>query len=170
MLLDTTKYDGSLHYRFPVEPMYRAAGTLAVYRGPDVVLESYRGKLFAEGHLLNIFYSDHYYNVAIQWNRDWSPLMHYVNVATPAKWDHERVTAIDMDLDVIRVAKDGRILIDDEDEFAEHSVSMGYPSDLISRCRSTADETLALLRTCEGVYSESVFDWRPGTDVASLLG
>ena len=124
MLLDTTKYDESLHYRFAVEPVYRGEDTLAVYRGPDGMLESYRGTLRAKEHVLIVFYSNQYYNVAIHWNHDWSPLMHYVNIATPATWDDERVTAIDLDLDVIRVARDGRILIHDEDEFAEHAVSM----------------------------------------------
>lgn len=169
MLLNTTKYDGTLHYRFEVETAYRGDDILAVYREPDIQLESYRGTFTAPGHVLNVFYATRYHNVAIMWLRDWTPRMHYVNIATPAQWDHRRVTAADMDLDIIRFAGEDRVILDDEDEFAEHTNSMGYPPDLVSRCLTEADVLFRRVSAREGLFSDAIFGWRPGIDLSPLL-
>ena len=50
----------------------------------------------------------------------------YVDITTPPVWDGDHVTAVDLDLDVIR-RFDGSWYVDDEDEFAEHQVGYGYP-------------------------------------------
>ena len=42
--------------------------------------------------------------------------------------------AIDLDLDVLRVPS-GRVWVDDEDEFAEHRLSFGYPPELVTPAR-----------------------------------
>ncbi len=55
----------------------------------------------------------------------------YCDIATPPQWTHPgEVTMVDLDLDVIR-RRDGQVLLDDEDEFAEHQVRYGYPAELI---------------------------------------
>jgi hypothetical protein len=60
------------------------------------------------------------------------PFDAYVDIATPAVWHGEDlVRAVDLDLDVIR-GTSGRIWVDDEDEFAEHRVSLGYPQDVVA--------------------------------------
>ena len=56
------------------------------------------------------------------------PLSVYVDITAPPTWDGPTVTACDLDLDVVREL-DGRVWIDDEDEFAEHQVSLGYPAE-----------------------------------------
>ncbi len=62
----------------------------------------------------------------------------YVDVSMPAEWLSDRhVTAVDLDLDVIRF-RDGRTILDDEDEFAEHQVSLGYPKDVIENAVETS--------------------------------
>lgn len=55
------------------------------------------------------------------------------------------IAVADMDLDVVRRA-DGRIWIDDEDEFAAHAVSYGYPADVVASTRASADAVLAAVR------------------------
>jgi hypothetical protein len=55
------------------------------------------------------------------------------------------VVAVDLDLDVVR-RDDGRVWVDDEDEFAEHTVSFGYPADIVAAVRRTADAVLAAVR------------------------
>ncbi|MGI9155223.1 MAG: DUF402 domain-containing protein [Marmoricola sp.] len=56
----------------------------------------------------------------------------YVDVATPSVWHGEDlVRAVDLDLDVIR-GTTGRVWVDDEDEFAEHRVSLAYPDDIVA--------------------------------------
>ena len=58
-------------------------------------------------------------------------------------WDGGLVTAVDLDLDVIR-RFDGTWYVDDEDEFAEHQVSYGYPPELVAsreaECARVSDE------------------------------
>lgn len=61
-----------------------------------------------------------------------------------ADLDVARLTAIDMDLDV--VLQRGRLWIDDEDEFEQHQVELGYPADVVARCREDADRVLAMIR------------------------
>ena len=62
----------------------------------------------------------------------------YVDVSRPAEWISDRhVAAIDLDLDVIRL-RDGSVILDDEDEFAEHQISLGYPTDVIEKALETS--------------------------------
>lgn len=67
----------------------------------------------------------------------------YADITTLAQVTPGSVTAVDLDLDVIR-AQDGSVYIDDEDEFAEHQVSYGYPAEVIAaaeaECRRVRDE------------------------------
>lgn len=58
----------------------------------------------------------------------------YVDVTTPPGWDGDTLRAVDLDLDVIGGA-DGRLLVDDEDEFAEHQVRFGYPPEVVAAAR-----------------------------------
>ena len=64
----------------------------------------------------------------------------------PAVWDGSTVRAIDLDLDVIR-GDNGRVIVDDEEEFAEHRVAFGYPDDVVARaqqsCRRVRDAMVA---------------------------
>jgi len=82
----------------------------------------------------------------------------YVDVVKPAVWladDH--VTMVDLDLDVIRY-RDGRVVLDDENEFEEHRVLYSYPDDVVQRARETADMLMdAVARRLEpfGVASGS---------------
>ncbi|TMU97933.1 DUF402 domain-containing protein [Streptomyces sp. DASNCL29] len=61
----------------------------------------------------------------------------YCDIATPPEWlsSHE-VSMVDLDLDVIRKRTDGSTLMDDEDEFAEHQVRYGYPTDVIAEAEA----------------------------------
>ncbi|SEJ73191.1 hypothetical protein SAMN04487917_11165 [Arthrobacter sp. yr096] len=64
----------------------------------------------------------------------------YVDLATEHAWKSIRpgVTEfhmIDMDLDVIRSTQRG-VFVDDEDEFEEHQVAMGYPQAMVDSMRA----------------------------------
>ncbi len=55
----------------------------------------------------------------------------YVDMTTVPVWETPQlVTAVDLDLDVVRMVG-GRVLVDDEDEFAEHRVAFGYPPQVV---------------------------------------
>jgi hypothetical protein len=59
-----------------------------------------------------------------------APCETYVDITTVPVWDDDSVTAVDLDLDVVR-GWSGRVWVDDEDEFADHRVRWAYPDDLV---------------------------------------
>lgn len=62
----------------------------------------------------------------------------YIDIVTPPAWQGNRVTMVDLDLDVIRL-NSGAVVIDDEAEFAAHQVAYGYPQPVITKARRAAD-------------------------------
>jgi hypothetical protein len=62
----------------------------------------------------------------------------YVDMSTPPYWDGAVLRAVDLDLDVIR-GEDGMVWVDDEDEFAEHQVSLGYPPEIVEIAEASRD-------------------------------
>ena len=62
----------------------------------------------------------------------------YVDITTVPVWSGDTVTAVDLDLDVVR-GWTGRVWVDDEDEFAAHRVRYAYPSDLVRLAVTSCD-------------------------------
>lgn len=83
----------------------------------------------------------------------------YVDMATPAIWHGSVVRAVDLDLDVIRQLDDS-VFIDDEDEFAEHRVSLGYPPEIVSLAEAACADVAGMMRTWEPPFDkESSATW-----------
>ena len=70
----------------------------------------------------------------------------YADIGTAIEVDAaaREITGIDLDLDVIKIGD--RLVLDDEDEFAEHRLTMGYPDDVASRAEQDAEAVLSLVR------------------------
>lgn len=70
---------------------------------------------------------------------------HFVDIVTQPRWrSADRYEMVDLDLDVART-RDGRVVVEDEDEFEVHQVRYGYPSEMIERALTeTARMTRAL--------------------------
>ncbi|GAA2690041.1 DUF402 domain-containing protein [Actinoplanes palleronii] len=69
----------------------------------------------------------------------------YCDVTTPARRTAPgEFTLVDLDLDLIRL-RDGRVVVDDEDEFAEHRVRFGYPDDVVTAATAATAELHAAL-------------------------
>jgi len=168
MIHHTTKYDNSLHYLFETELLYQSKKTLVVFTPSGVSLESYRGKLKAQSNMLMFYFRDHLFNVHIHWNQDWSPKMHYVNIASHAKWSDKKISAIDLDLDLIRFSGTDEIILDDEDEFLAHSTLYNYPKDLIQKCWNEVDILRQEMTLRQGLWCDDIFDWRPGKPLPDL--
>lgn len=83
----------------------------------------------------------------------------YVDIATPAVWHGEDlVRAVDLDLDVIK-GTTGRIWVDDEDEFAEHRVQLGYPRDVIASAMASADRLLTAVTESAAPFDGTHAAW-----------
>lgn len=87
------------------------------------------------------------------------PFDTYVDITTPAVWHGEDlVRAVDLDLDVIR-GRTGRVWVDDEDEFAEHRVTLGYPDEVVGRALASAQEILARVQQGSAPFDGTFMDW-----------
>ena len=161
-LLHTTKYDGSLHYRFPVELVHDSGELVAVYRSPDVDLHSYRGMFRGDHHMLGLYWlDDRHHNVCLMWNRDWTPRHCYVNIATPVTWDGHRVHYDDLDLDLILKHGSTDPHLDDEDEFAAHQQEWSYSDELVARCWREVAHVRKLMKQRIWPFVDELFEWRP---------
>jgi hypothetical protein len=74
----------------------------------------------------------------------------YVDITTVPVWSAAdpgpaEVVMIDLDLDVIRLFN-GHLFVDDEDEFAEHQVSFGYPADVVTDAETTCAQVLTAVQ------------------------
>lgn len=128
-----TKYDGSRHWQHPMRYLGEdehgiwlgaPAGT-TIRRGdePPIVMKHSFVQLIPAGQWWTACF-----------NGEPSDLDLYCDISTPPQWlGPGEVTMADLDLDVIRMRADGRVLIDDEDEFAEHQIRYQYPADVISQ-------------------------------------
>jgi hypothetical protein len=99
----------------------------------------------------------------------------YVDLATPATWDGPVLRSVDLDLDVIRLADPlpdaaqqagvdagrvaGGVFVDDEDEFAEHQVTFGYPTEVVGAARGTCDELVGAVRAGLPPYDGTHLHW-----------
>lgn len=84
----------------------------------------------------------------------------YCDVTTPARRTApDRFTVIDLDIDLIRFRADGRVVVDDEDEFEEHRHRFGYPDDVVDQATGAAAELRdALARDLEP-FAGRHHDW-----------
>lgn len=69
----------------------------------------------------------------------------YVNIGMPVKWDGDRVTQVDLDLDVIRT-RSGETRVIDRDEFEDHQVRFDYPPEIVRATERAAEQSLEMLR------------------------
>ncbi len=86
------------------------------------------------------------------------PVDTYVDIATPVTWAGELVHAVDLDLDVVQGVT-GRIWVDDEDEFAEHRVSLGYPVDVVEGALAACARVHAAMVDHDPPFDGTARDW-----------
>jgi hypothetical protein len=88
------------------------------------------------------------------------PVDVYVDITTPCTWsdDESQVTAVDLDLDVIK-GPTGRVWVDDEDEFAEHQVSLGYPDDVVATALESCRAVLQAVTEGAEPFDGSARPW-----------
>jgi hypothetical protein len=72
----------------------------------------------------------------------------YVDITTPPRWTRRddgvtEVTAVDLDLDVVQTWT-GEVTVEDEDEFAERQVALGYPAEVIAHAQRWRDQLLRM--------------------------
>jgi protein associated with RNAse G/E len=141
-----TKYDGSLHWHHPMRYLgadghgtwLGAPARTPIQRGnePPIVLEQPWVQLIPDGQ---------WWTAAF--NGEPAATEIYCDIGTPPRWlNPGEVTMADLDLDVLRMRADGRVVLVDEDEFAEHQVRYGYPAEVIRQAEQAAAWLLAAIQ------------------------
>jgi hypothetical protein len=82
----------------------------------------------------------------------------YVDMTTVPVWDGPVVRAVDLDLDVVE-RLDHSVFVDDEDEFEEHRLELGYPPDVVALATGTRDAVLAAVRDRRAPFDGSSAPW-----------
>ena len=144
----STKYDGSIHYKFDTRLIDHADGCLRLFIPAGAPHRSYRGQ--------GEFETD---CVMLTFPGDESRGLNVVHYAEPvrggvaasdiliaAHLDGDTLRWIDLDLDV-EVFDDGRVELVDEDEFEEHQLRYRYPEAVIQGARRSAELALDLARS-----------------------
>jgi hypothetical protein len=86
-------------------------------------------------------------------------LQMYCDITAPAEWSGStQVTIVDLDLDVIRTHR-GRVALLDEDEFATHQVSYGYPAETIAEAARSAQQVLTASRKRIEPFGSRYLTW-----------
>lgn len=91
------------------------------------------------------------------WNLEGSTVL-YVDIATPAVWDGDRVTMVDLDLDVV-VTAGGGVAVHDEDEFAEHQVTLRYPPELVAGARDSLEQIVSAVSVPTEPFASTAAGW-----------
>lgn len=92
------------------------------------------------------------------WPELGSGVQTYVDITTPARWHGTVLHAVDLDLDVVR-GFNGRVVVDDEDEFAEHQVAYGYPDHVIAAARASCSRVHRAVCARQAPYDGSHSAW-----------
>lgn len=161
-LLHSTKYDGSLHYRYPVDVVEATDERLATFFSPGKLIESHRGSWTSQKHFLSMFWREKPYVLHVRWDKEWKPEFLYVDIATGTNWTEQVVRYIDLDLDLILASGSTSVHLDDADEFETHRHRWSYPAELVQACWAAVEDVRGLLQNGHGPFTAKMFDWRPG--------
>lgn len=82
----------------------------------------------------------------------------YINVTDEPQRTSDAVTAVDLDLDVVGW-RDGRVDLEDGDEFERHIVHFGSPASTVSAARETAQTLLAAVSSRREPFGGAYTPW-----------
>lgn len=94
----------------------------------------------------------------VEFYRDHPSHTVYVNIGTVPMWDGDRVSQIDLDLDVVRTL-DESVAVVDRDEFAEHRVRLAYPEEIIGIAERATNNAMELLTTSTPPFDDTATAW-----------
>lgn len=160
------KWDGTPHWRF--DGTYLGRDEHGVWLGyPTGTLFSRPGRAYRTKTPGLLVFGDVGWVTDIYRDHPRGMLL-YIDLTTVPEWRAVpgangtpafEVSAVDLDLDVLaldpgsrRARIRGESFIDDEDEFAEHTVRYGYPPSVVAQVRADADALLGAVRAGEPPY------------------
>lgn len=153
--IESTKYDGSLHYKFDATLLSHEGPLLTAAVAMGTVLDGYRGDVEVRTAFTALFWTDRYYNAYVNEQAVFAGrVLTYANVGTPARLDGDVIRWVDLDLDVF-TSEDGAVTLDDVEEFEQHRERFAYPEELVAEIFAARDELLRLARAGEYPFDRS---------------
>ena len=166
-----TKYDGSLHWHYTMQHL--GEDSHGVWLGGPAGTPARRG---SEPPMVHRYPWVHLIPAGQWWtaafNAGPAATEIYCDITTEPRWLHpDEVTMVDLDLDVLRMRDNARVLLVDEDEFADHRVRYGYPPEVIRQAEQAAEWLLAAVRAGAEPFGTGYRRWldllvADGADVA----
>lgn len=155
--LDGRKWPDRLHWQMDIERLGEdehgvwlyAPGSTIARRGNEPPRELRSG-------FVACVPEQEWWVVEFYWDHPWHAV--YVNIGTPPEWSGDRVTQVDLDLDVVRLV-DGGVEVLDEDEFVEHQVQYGYPPELIDEATRAAKRAARMLANGDEPFGSASQRW-----------
>ncbi|MFG1606907.1 DUF402 domain-containing protein [Actinoplanes sp. NPDC049265] len=137
-----TKWGGRLHWHYAIEPLGTDAfGAWYGTRAGTTIQRGDEAPHIQKHDFLTLIPAEGWYVAAFNAEADERTEL-YIDISTPPTTTGTLIEAVDLDLDVIRT-RDGRFILDDEDEFEEHQMLYGYPAHVIAAARAEADRLMA---------------------------
>lgn len=159
-----SKYDGTRHWWGDLTLLGADGHGVWLGGGPDTPWRRPGRTLVAGAHWVNLVPYDARHVATFNAPGGTLSAGVYVDVTDRPVWSRDvvggglSVTAVDLDLDVVRRFT-GTCTIDDEDEFAAHAVAFGYPPDLVAATRAEADRLLRAVSGGAEPYGHVGLDW-----------
>jgi uncharacterized protein len=163
---DMRKWPARPHYRFHAERLGEDEHGIWLGLRPGTPLSGPRGDQIVR-HACATLVPRHEWFVAT-WYDPYVPsgegdlfidVALYVDIATPAEWlSRTHVTTVDLDLDIVR-RRNGELYVDDEDEFAEHHVSYGYPEEIVEGALRSSQQVLEMVRMGAEPFGSAYRSW-----------
>jgi hypothetical protein len=154
MTFQWRKWDGAPHWRH--ECVYLGADRWGDWVGQPVGWHSVRpgAEFYAAGPNVTLIPPSGDFALTVN-RRHPRGMRVYIDLGWDIRWTEDPLlaTGIDMDLDVVRVDGARGTWVDDRDEWAEHSVAYGYPSDVMTHL-----EDLALVLEAQVLARTAPFD------------
>lgn len=151
------KFDGSLHWHHPGRYLGEDEyGRWVGCEAGTIGRRGYEPEVVWEFAFVILFPRDAWWTAAF--NAEPKTTRVYCDVTTTPRWHGDEVTAIDLDLDVLRF-DDGRTVLDDQDEFLEHQVRYGYPPEIVASAETAAAWLLEAVRSGREPFGDGYKPW-----------
>lgn len=154
-----TKYDGSLHWHQIMQ--YLGEDEHGIWLGGPAGSTTQRGDeppIVLKQAFVELIPEAAWWTATF--NGDPARTEIYCDIGTPPRWPNPaEVTMVDLDLDVVRMRADQRVVVVDEDEFAEHQVRYGYPADVIRESQRAASWLLDAISSKSEPFGAAYRGW-----------
>ncbi len=156
--IDFRKWRDTPHWHFEVERLGEDAHGRWFWMAPGTLLQ--KGdeppEIERGGAVVLIPQLDWW---AAFWNQDRGQGFElYIDVIAPPRWEPDRVTMVDLDLDVVRDWQ-GRARVVDEDEFLVHQKTLAYPQAFIDGATRVTRELVSKVAAREEPFGGAVGRW-----------